>query len=59
MLAAMAGSSDIFVFKDALIILGTAAVVAPVVQRLKSGPVLGLFAVGAARGPHGLGRLAD
>ena len=55
----MAGSSEIFVFKDALIILGTAAVVAPVVHRLKVSPVLGFFAVGAALGPHGLGRLAD
>jgi monovalent cation:H+ antiporter-2, CPA2 family len=59
MLAAMAGSSEIFVFKDALIILGTAAVVAPVVHRLRISPVLGFFAVGAALGPHGLGRLAD
>src|SRR5262245_32138207 len=59
MLPAMAGSSEIFVFKDALIILGTAAVVAPVVHRLKISPVLGFFAVGAAPGPHGLGRLAD
>jgi CPA2 family monovalent cation:H+ antiporter-2 len=59
MLPAMAGSSEIFVFKDALIILGTAAVVAPVVHRLKISPVLGFFAVGAALGPHGLGRLAD
>ncbi|MPZ30055.1 MAG: potassium transporter TrkA [Rhodospirillales bacterium] len=55
----MAGSNDIFVFKDALIILGTAAVVAPVVHRLKISPVLGFFAVGAALGPHGLGQLAD
>ena len=55
----MAGSSEIFVFKDALIILGTAAIVAPVVHRLKISPVLGFFAVGAALGPHGLGRLAD
>ena len=55
----MAGPSDLFVFKDALIILGTAAVVAPVVHRLKISPVLGFFAVGAALGPHGLGRLAD
>jgi CPA2 family monovalent cation:H+ antiporter-2 len=59
MLPAMAGSSEIFVFKDALIILGTAAVVAPVVHRLKISPVLGFFAVGAALGPHGLGRLAE
>ena len=55
----MAGSSEIFVFKDALIVLGTAAVVAPVVHRLRISPVLGFFAVGAALGPHGLGRLAE
>jgi monovalent cation:H+ antiporter-2, CPA2 family len=55
----MAGPSDIFVFKDALIVLGTAAVVAPVVHRLKISPVLGFMVVGAALGPYGLGRLAD
>ena len=55
----MAGPSEIFVFKDALIILGTAAVVAPVVHRLKVSPVLGFLVVGAALGPHGLGRLAE
>jgi CPA2 family monovalent cation:H+ antiporter-2 len=55
----MAGSSEIFVFKDALILLGTAAVVAPVVHRLKISPVLGFLAMGAALGPHGLGRLDD
>jgi CPA2 family monovalent cation:H+ antiporter-2 len=55
----MAGPSDIFVFKDALIVLGTAAIVAPVVHRLKISPVLGFMVVGAALGPYGLGRLAD
>jgi len=55
----MAGPGDIYVFKDALIVLGTAAVVAPVVHRLKISPVLGFLVVGAALGPHGLGRLAD
>ncbi|WP_425064490.1 cation:proton antiporter [Reyranella sp.] len=55
----MAGPSDINAFKDALIVLGTAAVVAPVVHRLKISPVLGFLVVGAALGPHGLGRLAD
>jgi len=55
----MAGSADIYAFKDALIVLGTAAVVAPVVHRLKISPVLGFLVVGAALGPHGLGRLAD
>ena len=55
----MAGPSDIYVSKDALIVLGTAAVVAPVVHRLKISPVLGFLVVGAALGPHGLGQLAD
>ncbi len=55
----MAGPSDIYVFKDALIVLGTAAVVAPVVHRLKISPVLGFMVVGTALGPYGLGRLAD
>ncbi len=55
----MAGPSDIYVFKDALIVLGTAAVVAPVVHRLKISPVLGFLIVGTALGPFGLGRLAD
>ncbi|MBX9942469.1 MAG: cation:proton antiporter [Reyranella sp.] len=55
----MAGSTEIVVFKDALILLGTAAVVAPVVHRLKISPILGFFAVGAALGPHGLGALAE
>ena len=55
----MAGPSDIYAFKDALIVLGTAAVVAPVVHRLKISPVLGFLVVGAALGPYGLGRLAD
>jgi monovalent cation:H+ antiporter-2, CPA2 family len=59
MLPAMAGPSELFVFKDALIVLGTAAVVAPVVHRLKVSPVLGFLVVGAVLGPHGLGRLAD
>lgn len=55
----MAGTADIFVFKDALIVLGTAAVVAPVVHRLKISPILGFLVVGATLGPHGLGRLAE
>jgi len=55
----MAGSAEIFVFKDALIVLGTAAVVAPVVHRLKISPVLGFLVVGALLGPYGLGQLAE
>ena len=55
----MAGTNELFVFKDVLILLGTAAVVAPVVHRLKISPVLGFLFVGAVLGPHGLGRLAE
>ena len=59
MLPAMAGTTEIIIFKDALIVLGTAAIVAPVFHRLKLSPILGFFAVGATLGPHGLGALAD
>ncbi len=55
----MAGSAEIVVFKDALIVLGTAAIVAPVVHRLKISPILGFLVVGALLGPHGLGKLAE
>lgn len=55
----MAGPAEIFVFKDALIVLGTAAIVAPVVHRLKISPILGFLVVGALLGPYGLGQLAD
>ena len=40
-------------------LLGTAAVVAPVVHRLKISPILGFLVVGALLGPHGLGQLAE
>ncbi len=55
----MAGPSELSEFKDALIILGTAAIVAPVMPRLKVSPVLGYLAMGALLGPFGLGRLAE
>ena len=55
----MAGSHEVYAFKDALIVLGTAAVVAPIMPRLRVSPVLGYLAVGALLGPYGLGRLAE
>ena len=55
----MAGLDEVYAFKDALIVLGTAAVVAPIMPRLKVSPVLGYLAVGALLGPYGLGRLAE
>lgn len=55
----MAGLDQVYAFKDALIVLGTAAIVAPIMPRLKVSPVLGYLAVGALLGPYGLGRLAE
>ena len=54
----MAPSNDIGIFKDALLILGTAGVIVPVMHKLKISPILSFLAVGAALGPHGLGKLA-
>ena len=59
MLGAMAPANEIFVFKDTLILLATAAVVAPIVHRLKVSPVLGFLVMGALLGPYGLGQLAE
>jgi CPA2 family monovalent cation:H+ antiporter-2 len=59
MLRAMAPANEIFVFKDTLILLATAAVVAPIVHRLKVSPVLGFLVMGALLGPYGLGQLAE
>lgn len=54
----MAASGDVHAFKDALIVLVTAAAVAPVMPRLKVSPILGYLAMGALLGPYGLGRFA-
>ena len=45
-------------YKEALIILGSAAVVIPVFYRLNVSPVLGFLLVGMAVGPFGLGAFA-
>lgn len=54
----MAGPSDIAQFKDALIVLGAAAVVVPVFHSLRVSPVLGYVLIGMAVGPFGLGTLS-
>lgn len=46
-------------YKDLVLFLATAGVVAPLFQRLKVSPVLGFLGAGVALGPFGLGRLAD
>jgi monovalent cation:H+ antiporter-2, CPA2 family len=45
--------------REALVILGSAAVVIPLFHRLRISPVLGFMLVGVAVGPSGLGALTD
>ena len=53
----MAGQTvDLAMLKDALVVLGTAGVVVPLMHRLKVGSVLGFLIAGAVLGPHGLAR---
>lgn len=54
----MAAAADPGHFKEALIILGAAAVVVPVFHRLRLSPILGFMVVGVVVGPFGLGALA-
>ena len=54
----MAAPVDPTLFKDALIVLGAAAIVVPVFHSLKLSPVLGFILIGMVVGPFGLGALA-
>ena len=51
----MASSINILVYSDALVVLGTAGIVVPLVHRLGISPVLGYLGAGALLGPLGLG----
>ena len=46
-------------YRETLLFLATAGIVAPLFVRLRVSPVLGFLLAGAALGPHGLGRLAE
>src|ERR1700734_4384875 len=48
---------DLSVYKETLLFLVTAGVVAPLFFRLRISPVLGFLLAGVALGPFGLGRL--
>lgn len=54
----MAAPIDISQFKEALIVLGSAALVIPVFHRLKLSPVLGYILIGMVVGPYGAGSLS-
>jgi CPA2 family monovalent cation:H+ antiporter-2 len=51
----MAAPINISAYKDALVVLGTASIVVPIVRRWGLSPMLGYLAAGALLGPVGLG----
>ena len=51
------GQINLDVYSDALVVLGTAGIVVPLVQRWRVNPVLAYLAAGAILGPLGLGSL--
>jgi CPA2 family monovalent cation:H+ antiporter-2 len=51
----MASSTNINAYSDALVVLGTAGVIVPIVRRWGLSPVLGYLGAGAPLGPFGLG----
>ncbi|GLS23350.1 potassium transporter TrkA [Labrys miyagiensis] len=55
----MAATVDVTALKDALVVLGAAGVVVPLVRRLHVSPVIGFLAAGAVMGPTGLGALSS
>jgi CPA2 family monovalent cation:H+ antiporter-2 len=55
----VAGAIDIPVYGDALVVLGTAGIVVPLVHRWRLSPVLGYLGAGALLGPLGLGSFID
>lgn len=54
----MAPETDLAVYKDVLLVLGTAGVVVPLMTRIKVSPVLAFLIAGAVLSPKGLGLLS-
>ena len=50
-------TTDLSIYKEALLFLATAGIVAPLFFRLRISPVLGYLLAGVALGPYGLGGL--
>ncbi len=55
----MTEAPDFGVYRDAMILLATAAVLVPLGQRYRVNPILGFLVAGAVLGPKGLGALSD
>ncbi len=55
----MASTINVAAFSDALVVLGTAGIVVPIVSRLGFSPVLAYLGAGALLGPLGLGSLIN
>ena len=55
----MTTTININAYSDALVVLGTAGVVVPIVRRWGINPVLGYLGAGAILGPLGLGSLVQ
>ncbi len=53
----MTDGPDFSIYREAMIVLGTAAVLVPLGQRFKISPILGFLIAGALLGPGGLGSL--
>ena len=53
----MAALANVGLYSDALVVLGIAGVVVPLLSRFGMSPVLGYLGMGAALGPFGLGSL--
>jgi CPA2 family monovalent cation:H+ antiporter-2 len=53
----VASTINVAAYSDALVVLGTAGIVVPIVSRLGFSPVLGYLGAGALFGPLGLGSL--
>ena len=49
-------TTDLSIYKETLLFLVTAGIVAPLFFRLRVSPVLGFVLAGVALGPYGLGR---
>jgi len=55
----MTEAPDFGIYREAMIVLATAAVIVPLGQRYRVSPILGFLVAGAVLGPKGLGALSD